>query len=129
MQSFNIERWQSLPDDVRGVIDEVMGGDDWATLAGYVLDNGSKTDQQWMKEKGDEFYTLPSDEAQKWFAGSKFTVDEWLEEMTARGVDGETIWQGIQDTMKQYAADPPQMKDWYGYAGKYGSPRRPGGWD
>jgi len=129
MQSFNKERWESLPDDVRSVIDEVMGGDDWTALIGYTLDNGSRTDQQWMKEKGDQFYTMPPDEARRWFAGAEFTVDEWLEEMKARGVDGEKIWQGVQDSMKQYADNPLQMKDWYGYAGEYGSPRRPGGWD
>ena len=106
-----------------------MGGDDWATLAGYVLDNGSRTDQNWMKEKGDEFYIMPSDEAQLFFNGAKFTVDEWKEDMAARGVDGDRIWQGLIDSMKYYTNNPPEMKDWYGYAGKYGSPRRPGGWE
>jgi len=121
----NQEKWDSLPPDIQGIFDEVLGKN-WAVLTGYTLDNGSVVDVQWMKDKGDEFYTLPPDEKAKWASLASGSIDEWKADVAKLGIDGDVLWTRMQELIAQYEADPYPEQDWFGYAGRLDSPRRPG---
>jgi len=126
---FNKEKWESLPSDVQETINGISGMQ-YSALTGYTLSNGSLVDVKWMKDRGDEFYTLPPDEKARWIALVGPIVDRWLEKMEGRGIDGAKLWTKVHELVTEYEANPYPEQEWWGAegVGRYGSPNRPGGW-
>jgi TRAP-type C4-dicarboxylate transport system substrate-binding protein len=120
----NEETWNSLPPDIQAIFDEVLGIN-WAALTGYTLDNGSAVDMAWMADKGDEFYTLPADEKAKWVELSSDIEGEWIADVAEMGVDAEPLLARMKELVAKYEAEPYPEQDWYGFAGRADSPRRP----
>jgi len=126
--NMNKELWESLPGDIQSVIDEISG-ETYAALLGLTLSQGSQVDIQWMKGKGDEFYTLPPDERLRLIKVAEPIAAEWLKLAEAAGVDGEALRARAHQIVSEIEENPIPPEDWFGYAGQYGSPNRPGGWD
>ena len=120
----NEETWNSLPPDIQAIFDEVLGMN-WAALTGYTLDHGSAVDIEWMGEKGDEFYTLPAGEKERWVELSSGIEGDWIADMAELGVDAEPLLARMKELVAKYEAEPYPEQDWYGFAGRADSPRRP----
>jgi len=128
----NKEFWESLPEDIQGVISEYFAGHNYSLIIGATLDHGSEVDVAWFKEKGDEFYTLPPDEKARWFEGAIPNYEKWYQQAVDNGItweQAEAMVAAYRTYVDKYTANPLEEPDWFGYAGRYGSPRRPGGWD
>jgi len=127
----NKERWESLPEDIKDIINDISGIN-LSALAGYTLTNGSLTDMEYMKEKGDEFYTLPANEMERWKDAVAYTVEDWKAKVAELGVDGEKLWSELHEAVAESEANPYPYQDWWGdpekCCGKVCSPNRPGGW-
>ncbi len=128
--TMNKEKWETLPQDIQSTITEISGFE-LSALAGYTLSNGSQVDVQYMKDQGDQFYILPPAEKSRWAALVAYTVDEWLADTEAMGVDGGRLWLNLHKTVAKYSENPYPESEWWGpdAVGRYGSPNRPGGWD
>jgi TRAP-type C4-dicarboxylate transport system substrate-binding protein len=126
----NKEFYESLPDNVVDAFETWMWGETWALMTGLTLDNGSEVDVNWFVDKGDEFYTLPPDERALWLDGAYANYEEWYQLAKDNGVaDPEAMVAKFREYNDKYTANPVPTPDWFGYAGKYGSPLRPGGWE
>jgi len=127
----NREKWESLPADIQKIIDDISGFS-LSAFAGATLTNGSLVDVQFMKDKGDQFYTLPPDEKARWASEVAYTVDAWKEKAKAAGVkDPDKLWEDLHKIVAKWTENPYPEDEWWGATGvgRYGSPNRPGGWD
>jgi TRAP-type C4-dicarboxylate transport system substrate-binding protein len=129
-QIMNKEKYEALPDDVKAALSEITGYS-LSALGGYTLTNGSITDIDYMKNKGDTFYNLPPDEKARWRAMIEPTYGEWFDAARSRGIaDPEGLWDDLMATVAKYSQDPYIEEEWWGLdgIGKVCSPNRPGGW-
>ena len=129
-QVMNEEKWESLPEDVQSAVNDIAGYN-LSALGGYTLTNGSITDINYMKNKGDTFYNLSPDEKARWRAMIEPTYGEWNDAARARGIkDPEGLWDDLMETVAKYSATPYPEQEWWGLdgIGKVCSPNRPGGW-
>lgn len=128
----NKEKWETLPQDVHDVLNEI-GGLSLSALSGYTLTNGSLVDVNWMKDRGDQFYTLPPDEKARWASLLDYVVGDWKEDVTNKGLtkDADKLWADLHKIVAEVSANPYPDDAWWGAdaMGRYGSPNRPGGWD
>ena len=126
----NKEKWESIPEDVQNVINEIAGYE-LSALSGYTLTNGSLVDIAYMKDKGDEFYILPPAEKSRWATLVAPTVDDWYDQAKRYGAsDPERLLLDLHKAVAKYSENPYPEAEWWGAdaVGRYGSPNRPGGW-
>ena len=85
----NLESWNKTPDDLKPLIEEVCGNP-FHTTHGL-----SQADyQKMMKEiadKGVELYTLPSDEAERWFDRFRTFTKAWVAELEQKGLMAKEV--------------------------------------
>jgi TRAP-type C4-dicarboxylate transport system substrate-binding protein len=130
--SMNKEFWEALPTDLQDCFDEWMNGMNYAHFVGAALDNGSEVDLEWFEAKGDQFYTPNPDEKATWFEGASENYEVWYQQAVDNGVSYEQAQQMVarfRDYVAKWNLEIPEEPEWFEYAGRYGSPRRPGGWD
>lgn len=127
----NKDTWESLPEDIQGIVDD-MSGLDLSAFAGYTLTYGAEADRQYMADKGDEFYTLLPDEKARWAEAIAYIVDDWKDNVKEKGLvaDPDKMWNDLLELSAKYQANPYPESEWWGPegVGRFGSPNRPGGW-
>ena len=122
----NQEKFDSMPDDVKAVMEEISHAQ-YAALLGYTLSNGSLVDIQWMKEQGHEFFTMPPDERAKLIDVAEEVSEAWFDQAAAVGVDGKALMKRARQIVAEFEANPYPELDWFGTAGRPDSPYKPGG--
>lgn len=90
MVVMNQKKWESLPDDVKKVIDETTGAV-MSAEAGRVFDNVRPVMKKLCLKKGMEAIQLPASEKEKLQALSMPLRQEWIKEMAAKGLPGEEV--------------------------------------
>jgi len=86
----NLEKWNSISPGDQKAIGEIIGRYG-ARLCGSVFDKYQKRDVEWMAEKGDKFYTLPTEERARWVERVMPLRDNWIKKMEGRGLPGREI--------------------------------------
>jgi TRAP-type C4-dicarboxylate transport system substrate-binding protein len=98
----NMDKWNSLPDDVKKVMDDL--GTEQAEWTGNYMDNHVKEAVAWSKtDQKVEFIELSQEEKAKWGAKLEFITAKWIEEAKAKGLPAEEIVQDIKDLTKKYS--------------------------
>lgn len=83
----NQERYDSLPADLKAVID-ANSGVETAALFGQAMVDVDAIGRQRALEAGNTIVTLDAAETARWKTAAEPIVAEWIAEMTARGLDG-----------------------------------------
>ena len=73
----NKRRWDRISKEDQEAIRKISGRM-MAEKTGQVFDDTQVIDVQWMQERGDEFYTVPDDERQKWRVAITPIHDDWV---------------------------------------------------
>lgn len=98
----NMDKWNSLPDDVKKVFEDL--GKEQAEWTGNYMDNHVKKAVAWSKkEQGVEFIELSAEEKAKWDAKIKFITDEWVKKAKAKGLPAEEIIADIEAFTKKHS--------------------------
>ena len=92
----NKEKFKSLPEDIKKIIDE-NSGEEMSALAGRVMDNGDARAKRIASGRGDFIYSLPKAELERWKRITMPVGDEWVEKMKKKGLSGEEILTYIID--------------------------------
>lgn len=90
MMAMNKERYESLPEDLRAVIDANSG----AAVAGWVGRMWEDKDQigiDALDSANVEKIVLSADETARFAEASQRVIDRWIEEMDASGLDGAEL--------------------------------------
>jgi TRAP-type C4-dicarboxylate transport system substrate-binding protein len=86
----NMDSYNNLPDDLKAVID-ANSGEGLSRQFGIVMDNGDSVGLKLAVEAGNNIVQLDEAETQRWIDAAQATVDQWLADMSAAGVDGQKL--------------------------------------
>lgn len=99
--AMNQKRYDSLPPDLRKVIDELSGA--WAAeFTGAAWDKNEEEGVAAIKKAGGTIYTLTPEERQRWAAKLKPVEDEWLTAMQAKGLPARRALEELRAALKKY---------------------------
>ena len=97
----NQKRYDSLPPDLRKVIDDLSGA--WGSeFTGTIWDQNENLGIEASKKAGATIYTVPLEERQRWAAKLKTVEDEWLASMEAKKLPGRQILSDLREAIKRY---------------------------
>jgi len=98
----NMNTWNSLPDEVKKVMDDLAF--EQCEWTGNYMDNHVKEANQWSQETQKvEFIALSPEEKAKWDEKLQFITDKWIEEAKAKGLPGEAIVDDIKALIKKHS--------------------------
>lgn len=86
----NRRRYESLPDDLRAVIDANSGVEVAQTFGG-VMDTYDLVGRQAAEKAGNRIVTLDERETGRWKDALASTRKNWLDEVRGRGIDGQAL--------------------------------------
>ena len=86
----NKARYDSLPDDLKKVIDDNSGAN-IARQAGQLWMDLEGPGRKAAKEAGNQFINWPDADKPKWEKAIQPAIDRWVKEVTAAGVDGQGL--------------------------------------
>ncbi|MEZ5838741.1 MAG: TRAP transporter substrate-binding protein [Geminicoccaceae bacterium] len=95
--------YEGLPDDLRAVID-ANSGVETAGLFGRALDRGDAAAEQAARETGKPVITIDEAETRRWKDASLPVIDDWIAEMSGRGIDGKAHLDAARTLIDQYTA-------------------------
>jgi TRAP-type transport system periplasmic protein len=97
----NLKKYESLPPDLRKVIDDLSGT--WgAEFNGKVWDQNEFVGLDAIMKAGGTIYKLPPEERERWAAKLKPVEEEWLKSMEARGLPGRQLLNDLREAIKRY---------------------------
>lgn len=88
--AMNKSSWERIPAEDQAIIDELIGLP-MAQKAGQAFDYQREQAANQAIEGGIEFIELNDTERQEFIDAAQGVTDEWLENMEAQGIDGQTI--------------------------------------
>lgn len=88
--AMNPDTYESLPDDLKAVID-ANSGIETSAWAGRAMDEGDDLAETAIRERGNTIVTLDDDVVAQLREVGNLVTERWIEEMTALGLDGEEL--------------------------------------
>lgn len=88
--AMNKDKYESLPDDLRAVIDR-NSGVETAAAAGRVMDEGDAPAREVAIEAGNAINRIEDAELEAWKAAAKPVIEDWVSEMKEDGIDGQAL--------------------------------------
>ncbi|POF28403.1 TRAP transporter substrate-binding protein [Roseibium marinum] len=85
--AMNKDKYESLPDDLKAVID-ANSGLEFSKFAGKQMQADDAGPRKAAIDMGNNIITLTPEQAAKWEAAAQGTIDEWTAEMDVKGLDG-----------------------------------------
>jgi TRAP-type C4-dicarboxylate transport system substrate-binding protein len=98
----NQAKYDGLPPDLKKVIDANSGlaASAWAGKIGF--DDVVATYKKVAQDRGNQFYTLPAAEYQKFVKATSNVDDDWVKDANAKGADGKKLLEDARALIKQY---------------------------
>ena len=85
--AMNKAKYESLPDDLKAVIDKNTGAE-FSAMAGKTMVAVDVPGFNQAKERGNNIINLSPDQVAEWKEATKSTIDAWVKEMDDKGFDG-----------------------------------------
>ena len=100
----NQGKWNSLPDDVKKVIDDMRK--EQAIWTGQYVDNHVNEAMKWSKETHKvQVNTLPKAELDKWYALLKPMMNKYLKDYEAKGLPTKAILDDVMKLKAKYSKE------------------------
>jgi TRAP-type transport system periplasmic protein len=100
----NKKKWESLPDDVKKVFDDMRK--EQALWTGKYVDAHAKDAMEWSKKEYKvEFISLSEDEKAKWAAKAAPLIDEYIKKMDAAKLPGKQIVEDAKKLTEKYSKE------------------------
>lgn len=100
--AMNPARYESLPADLKRVIDANSGAD-FSAQAGKVILEADGPGRKMAQERGNQFHMLGAAELDHWRRLAVSVQDEWIKEMAGKGRDGAALLKAAQGLIAQHA--------------------------
>jgi TRAP-type C4-dicarboxylate transport system substrate-binding protein len=104
MFAMNKDVYGKLPDDLKAVID-ANSGEEFSALAGKVMQDYDAPSRQIAVDRGNTIIELSADQVNDWRAASQGTIDTWVAEMDAKGLDGTGLLAEAQALIAKYTTE------------------------
>ena len=99
--AMNKAKYDSLPDDLKKVIDD-NSGQELSALAGRTMAEDDAPGRKAAVDLGNNIIELPADEVAKWEAAAKPVIDSWVAEMDGKGKDGTGLLEEARTLIEKY---------------------------
>jgi len=99
--AMNKDKYESLPDDLKKVIDD-NSGMEFSVFAGGTQADADGPARENALDLGNNIITLDAAATEEWRALSQPVYDEWIADMNAKGKDGQAILEEAQMLIQKY---------------------------
>jgi TRAP-type C4-dicarboxylate transport system substrate-binding protein len=99
--AMNQAKYDSLPADLKGVIDKNSGAV-LSAMAGKTWEESKPPGRKPAVDRGNTFYTVPASELDNWIKASAPLYNEWVADMDKRGLPGKQMLQDARDLLVKY---------------------------
>lgn len=100
--SMNKAKYDSLPADLRKVIDANSGAD-VAVLFGKAMDQADVTGREVASKAGNKITELDAAETQRWLRTASSVEDDWVKEMRGKNIDGAQLAKEARALLAKYS--------------------------
>ncbi|MFW5854104.1 MAG: TRAP transporter substrate-binding protein [Thermodesulfobacteriota bacterium] len=98
----NLDRWNSLPEDVQKVMEDL--GREQAEWTGAYMDDHVQAAMKWSKDTHDvNVIVLSQEEKAEWDALLRPITDQWIEDAKAKGIPSEAIVKDILELTRKHS--------------------------
>ncbi len=101
--AMNKEKYDSLPDDLRAIIDE-HSGHDFSVFAGATQAASDGPAREIALDLGNNIITISEEETTRWRELAQPVYDKWVADMEAEGIDGQALIDEARALMEDYEA-------------------------
>ncbi|MCC5991456.1 MAG: TRAP transporter substrate-binding protein [Rhodobacteraceae bacterium] len=101
--AMNQEKYDSLPDDLKAVIDD-NSGLEFSIFAGGTQQDWDAPGREMAEELGNNIITVSGDAVDEWRARAEPIQARWVDEVTGRGIDGQALIDRARALMAEYEA-------------------------
>lgn len=98
--TMNKDRYDSLPDDLKAVVDAASGLE-FSAAAGAQMDIDDALGKEIAVNYGNNMIELSDEQIANWQAASSSTIDQWVQEMNEKGIDGAALIEKAQELMAE----------------------------
>ncbi|MEO0751666.1 MAG: TRAP transporter substrate-binding protein, partial [Pseudomonadota bacterium] len=88
--AMNKQKWEALPDDLKGII-QAQSGADFSALAGKTMQDSDGPARKLAEEAGNTIIDLTPEQVAEWKAAAGNVEANWIAEMTEKGFDGQAL--------------------------------------
>ena len=99
--AMNKAKYESLPDDLKKVIDD-NSGVELSIFAGGTQADADGPARQVAVDMGNNIITISEEEAKEWEAAAKPVYDTWLADMESKGKDGQALLDEVRMLIDKY---------------------------
>lgn len=97
----NKQKYESLPDDVKKVFDEV--GEEWVDVHGKIWDEADEAGRQFVTELGKTIHALSAEEEVKWVEAVEPIITEYATSMEEKGLPGKKAVETVRELLGKYS--------------------------
>ncbi|MFZ2102725.1 MAG: TRAP transporter substrate-binding protein [Oricola sp.] len=102
--AMNQAKYDSLPDDLKAVID-ANSGLEFSAFAGKTMQEYDEPSRKIGVDRGNNIIELSPEEIQAWRDASQPTIDAWVKEMDEKGLDGTALLEEARSLIAKYTAN------------------------
>ena len=103
--AMNKSKYESLPDDLKAVIDE-NSGLEFSKFAGRVMEEADAPARKLAEDRGNNIITLSDEEIAAWEAAAEPVTASWIEDVSSKGLDGQALLDKANATIEECASEP-----------------------
>ncbi len=100
--AMNKDRYESLPDDLKAVIDE-NSGLEFSVFAGGTQADADGPSRKLAADRGNNIVTVSGAELEAWKSAAQPIYDEWVADMKSKNIDGQALLDEARSLMEQYS--------------------------
>jgi TRAP-type C4-dicarboxylate transport system substrate-binding protein len=101
--AMNPAKYESLPPDLRKIIDGSSGLAASAAAGEKGWDASVEPNRKLARDRGNNFHTLPDTEFARWVKATENVDDEWVKDVEKKGFDGKRLLGEARQLVDQYS--------------------------
>lgn len=106
--TMNLDKWNSLPDDVKKIFTEVS--EEWVEYTGEKWNESEVEGIEYGKQYNHEYYPLPQTEKARWIEKLQHLKDEYVVSMESKGLPGKDALEFREQLIEKYAEQYPSLQ-------------------
>ncbi len=99
--AMNKDKYESMPDDLKKIIDD-NSGHDFSVFAGGTQSDADGPARQLAVDAGNNIITVSEEDAKKWEEIAKPVYANWIADMESKGIDGQALIDQARALMADY---------------------------
>lgn len=100
--SMNLDRWNGLPEDIRGIFLD-HSGEEWLAEVGAIWRRSDDDGVAVATDAGNAHVVLSEQETEAFRQALKPVVERWIEEVSAKGIDGEALVEAARAAVARHS--------------------------